>query len=142
SEKKLPARAAEDQRLARLNEHPIEEEFGAQAGQHGLDQVVLAGRNSAGEKQQIRLQPAFDCAARGFILVFRDRKTTGFAARPRLGAGQAMGPPLSARVTGSTMTAASAPSGTGRPVIISTVSPEWTSPENTSPARTSPMRSS
>src|SRR5262249_14527990 len=83
SEEEFAAGAAEDQGLAGLNENPIEEKFGAQVSQHGLDQVVLAGRDSAGEKQQIHFQSALDSAARGFILVFRDGKNPGFAAGPR-----------------------------------------------------------
>ena len=47
------ARAAEDQRLAGLDEHAVEKELGAQAGEHWLDDVVFARGDAAGEQQQV-----------------------------------------------------------------------------------------
>ena len=74
--------AAENQRLAGLDQDAIEEELRAEIGQHALDDIVFAGGNAAREQQQIRIgKTALDQASRGFVVVARDRQKLGDPTR-------------------------------------------------------------
>src|SRR5439155_1942375 len=74
SKKEPAAGGAEDKRLARLDEHAIEEKSRAKIGQYPLDEVVLAGRNAARNEQQFAVQAALNQAARRFVMITSDRK--------------------------------------------------------------------
>ena len=59
-EESFRAALAEDQRLARLDQHAVEIEFRAEVRQHLLHDVVFARRDAAREQQQVGLQAAAD----------------------------------------------------------------------------------
>ena len=70
-------RAAEDQRLAGLDAHAVEEEFSAQRGEHGFDDVVLAGGDAAGEQQKVGGESLFDEGAGMIGLITRYGEDAG-----------------------------------------------------------------
>ncbi len=60
SEEEALLSASEDDGLAGLNEHAIEEELGAEFGKNGLHHIVLAGGDAARKQQQVAAQAEFD----------------------------------------------------------------------------------
>src|SRR6202043_361396 len=59
TEEKLTSPAAEHKWLTRLDERPIEEEFGAEIGEVEFDNIVLSGRHASGEYKDIGVQTLF-----------------------------------------------------------------------------------
>ena len=65
TEDRLAQRDAEGRGLAGLNANPLKQEMRAKLRQNRLHQIVLAGRNAAGYKQQIEIgNPAFEGPAK------------------------------------------------------------------------------
>ncbi len=54
AEEKFAIGLAEDEGLAGLHFYPGEEEFGSEFGEDDFDEVVLAGRDAAGEEEEVK----------------------------------------------------------------------------------------
>ena len=79
------AHPGEHQRLAGLNADPGEEDLGTKVREHLFDQVVLAHRDTARQKQQVATESVFDPTAGVVELIPRDRQDPrASAATPHL----------------------------------------------------------
>ena len=75
-----PADAAEHERLAGLNQDPVEIEFSAERCKHRFDDVVFAGRDAAGQQKHVVAEAVFHQRPGVPGFVTRHRKDNGQAS--------------------------------------------------------------
>jgi len=75
--------ASEYQRLTWLDAHAVEIEFRAHIAEDTLDEVILAGGNSARDQQEVGREPALDEAERVVVLILGNREKDRDPACPR-----------------------------------------------------------